>query len=247
MAGTKHEKKSTARHEIISGRAVLGPTPRPTGGHEPGPFKQTRNGPLTGTKRPEMAASTASAAAGRQRTCPRRMGLRRGPFPRNPKMSSPLAPVPCGRVPSPSSRRLSLPGGQEAPSSSATATARPKQPLHDCALRPCASATVTRAAFAPLLGGVAPARQSRLCSPARRARLEPPLLGGAPAPCRPALTSSSARRRECATRPARLRGLRPATATQLLPVGLPNVYFGPKCVFRAKFVIRAFTIFGPPV
>jgi hypothetical protein len=49
-------------------RAVLGPTPRPTGGHEPDPFKQTRNGPLTGTKRPTMAVSTprarASAAAG---------------------------------------------------------------------------------------------------------------------------------------------------------------------------------------
>jgi hypothetical protein len=36
-----------------------------------------------------------------------------------------------------------------------------------CALRPCASATVTRAASAPLLGGVAPARQSRPCSAAR--------------------------------------------------------------------------------
>jgi hypothetical protein len=33
-------------------RAVLGP--RPTGGHEPDPFKQTRNGPLTGTKRPKI-------------------------------------------------------------------------------------------------------------------------------------------------------------------------------------------------
>jgi hypothetical protein len=136
---TRSTKKSTAqaRHGTKSFRAgpgrpgpmyraVLGPMSRPTGGHEPDPFKQTRNGPLTGTKRPEMAASTASAAAGRRRTCPRRMGLRRGPFPRNPKMPSPLAPVPCGRVPSPSSRRLSLPGGQEAPSSSATATARPK-------------------------------------------------------------------------------------------------------------------------
>jgi hypothetical protein len=34
-------------------RAVLGPRPKPTGGHEPGPIKQARNGPLTGTKRPE--------------------------------------------------------------------------------------------------------------------------------------------------------------------------------------------------
>jgi hypothetical protein len=34
-------------------RVVLGPRPRPTGGHEPGPIKQARNGPLTGTKRPE--------------------------------------------------------------------------------------------------------------------------------------------------------------------------------------------------
>jgi hypothetical protein len=30
--------------------AVLGPTPRPTGGHEPGPFKQIRISPFTGTK-----------------------------------------------------------------------------------------------------------------------------------------------------------------------------------------------------
>jgi hypothetical protein len=60
---------STARHEIISGRAgparpvvylyraVLGPTPRPTGGHEPGPFKQIRIGPFTGTKGPKFIAA----------------------------------------------------------------------------------------------------------------------------------------------------------------------------------------------
>jgi hypothetical protein len=156
-------------------RAVLGQTLRPTGGHEPDPFKQTRNGPLTGTKRPEMAASTASAAAGRQRTCPRRMGLRRGPFPRNPKMSSPLAPVPCGRVPSPSSHRLSLPGGQEAPSSSATGAAPAR--LRPCVLararrspepplRPCSaeSPLLDRAASAPLLGE---RDWSRPCSAAR--------------------------------------------------------------------------------
>jgi hypothetical protein len=35
-------------------RTVLGPRPRPTSGHEPDPFKQARNGPLTGTKRPEL-------------------------------------------------------------------------------------------------------------------------------------------------------------------------------------------------
>jgi hypothetical protein len=229
MAGTKHEKKSTARHEIISGRAVLGPTPRPTGGHEPGPFKQTRNGPLTGTKRPEMAASTASAAAGRQRTCPRRMGLRRGPFPRNPKMSSPLAPVPCGRVPSPSSHRLSLPGGQEAPSSSATGAAPAR--LRPCVLararrspepplRPCSaeSPLLDRAASAPLLGE---RDWSRPCS---AARLRPAgLLSRAPA-----RDDESARRalRGCAACVLRLRPSCCLLVYQMCISG-PNVYFGP--------------------
>jgi hypothetical protein len=49
-------------------RVVLGPTPRPTGGHEPDPFKQTRIGPFTGTKRPEIHSS---ASAQRTPVCPR--------------------------------------------------------------------------------------------------------------------------------------------------------------------------------
>jgi hypothetical protein len=206
-------------------RAVFGPTPRPTGGHEPDPFKQTRNVPLIGTKRPEMAASTASATAGRQRTCPWRMGLRRGPFPfsfrschcrlallpRNPKTPSPLAPVPCGRVPSPSVCRLSLPGGQEAPSSSVTATGAAPAACAAAPLRPCASATVTRAAPAPLLGGVAPALL---------------LDGAASAP----LLDERDRSRPC-------------SAARLRPAGLPSraparpSYWSTKCVFRAQMCI----------
>jgi hypothetical protein len=66
-------------------RAVLGPTPRPTGGHEPGPFKQTRNGPLTGTKRPKIISrdhGTAARSRTHARTCPcPRTGRRRPIYP----------------------------------------------------------------------------------------------------------------------------------------------------------------------
>jgi hypothetical protein len=63
MGGHEARKKSPAqaRHDtklFRAGplhRAVLGPTPRPTGGHEPGPFKQTRIGPFTGTKKARNA------------------------------------------------------------------------------------------------------------------------------------------------------------------------------------------------
>jgi hypothetical protein len=88
MGWHEARKKSTAqaRHGPLH-RAVLGPTPRPTGGHEPGPFKQTRNGPLIGTKRPEMAASASSATAACRpaaHSCPRADGPKarpRDPFP----------------------------------------------------------------------------------------------------------------------------------------------------------------------
>jgi hypothetical protein len=58
-------------------RVVLVPTSRPTGEHEHGPFKQTRNGPLTSTKRPKIISRDGSA---RSRTCPvlvHMTGLRR--------------------------------------------------------------------------------------------------------------------------------------------------------------------------
>jgi hypothetical protein len=47
MGWHEARKKSTtqARHGTKLFRVVLGPRPRPTGGHEPGPFKQARKGP----------------------------------------------------------------------------------------------------------------------------------------------------------------------------------------------------------
>jgi len=160
-----------------------------------------------------------------------RMGIRRGPFPfsfrschcrlallpRNPKTPSPLAPVPCGRVPSPSVCRLSLPGGQEAPSSSVTATGAAPAACAAAPLRPCASATVTRAAPAPLLGGVAPALL---------------LDGAASAP----LLDERDRSRPCSA--ARLR---PAGLPSRAPAR-PS-YWSTKCVFRAQMCISGHFLF----
>jgi hypothetical protein len=84
-------------------RVVLGPTPRPTGGHETGPFKQTRNGPFTGTKRPEMLSLRPRQHSARQpaaaHSCPRADGPKarpRGPFPDSSLL--PLARCPCPLV-----------------------------------------------------------------------------------------------------------------------------------------------------
>jgi hypothetical protein len=54
MGGHEARKKKARPKLSTMHRAVFGPRPRPTGGHEPGPFKQTRNGPVTGTKRPKI-------------------------------------------------------------------------------------------------------------------------------------------------------------------------------------------------
>jgi hypothetical protein len=124
-------KHGTARNYYGPGRpgpmhwAVLGPTPRPTGGHEPGPFKQTRNGPLTGTKRPKMAASTPRPKMAASTPRPKIV------LPRNPKTRVHLS-VPCPvpvRLPSrpPSSQAVRRP-----PSSS-------QAPRPDRRLRPCSS------------------------------------------------------------------------------------------------------------
>jgi hypothetical protein len=180
-----------------------------------------------------MAASTASAATGRQRTCPRRMGLRRGPFPRNPKIPSPLAPVPV-QPPSQPPRRpggLQLQRDRSSPCTAAPCVLARVRRSPEPPLRPCSaeSPLLDRAASAPLLGE---RDWSRPCS---AARLRP---AGLPSRA-PARDGESARR--AAARPASC-DCDPAVAC-----------WSTKCVFRAqmciraKFVIRAFTIFGPPV
>jgi hypothetical protein len=153
-------------------------------------------------------------------------------LPRNPKTPSRLAPVPCGHVASPSDRRLSLPGGQ-APNSRLKRDHDRSSPCAAAPLRPCASAVGHRSCpYASATGAAAapmPLRDSASAIGAAPAR---------PAPCAlppraPARDDESARR-----------ALRGCAACALRPSCWSTWH---KCVFRAKFVFRGFTIFGPPV
>jgi hypothetical protein len=176
-------------------RAVLGPRPRPTGGHEPDPFKQTRNGPLTGTKRPKIISRSHSP-------CPRTGRQRRGPFirlclapsrpeSRNPKSleSVSVSPCPAG------GRRLSLPS-PSLPVGELQATRRPERqsPATPARCAVCAPAPCTCTGTVRPCRGAAPAR----CAPTP-ARLH------ATEPTQPPLRGARGRRPETGAAPARLR------------------------------------------
>jgi hypothetical protein len=141
-------------------RAVLGPGPRPTDEHEPGPFKQTKNGPLTGTKRPKIISRPYSP-------CPRTGRRRRGPFirlclaPSRPESrnhksleSVSVSPCPAG------GRRLSLPS-PSLPAGELQATRRPER-RSPAAPAPC-TCTDTGTGTVHTCRGAAPAQ----CAPAR--------------------------------------------------------------------------------
>jgi hypothetical protein len=232
-------------------RAVLGPTPRPTGGHEPGPFKQTRNGPLTGMKRPNIISQDhGHGTAARSRTPALVLVHTRdgeGPFirlSRNPKIES-VSVSPCLAAVSPSwlpeSQSQAACARPEAePPLHLHTTRRPEQrspaaPARCAACAPAACpmharlhATVDRAqpwsrpcAVRPCTCTAAHDRRSETAVPARFAR--PP---------------SEDRSRPCASATG-------ACARRLIEAE-PPLCPAPVCI-SGHFVFRAFTIFGSPV
>jgi hypothetical protein len=167
-------------------------------------------------------------------TCPRDgpKARRRGPFGHSIRFIRLCLALRCpetlkresvspSRVPSPSGRRLGLPGGQAPPSSRLHASTG-SAPARDQS-RPCSRPPTGL----PKLPMRATADRSHPC-----ARPEPPLRATGSAPTRDRSRPCARPEPSCAAAPLRDRSI---------------LFFGPKCVFRANFVFQAFTIFGPPV